>query len=95
MGLTLGSGRKKEELQRAIEKSLGVIDMLIPFTVVIVSSLANYKFYSILSYIYLFIRAAHVAYGSSQARGRIGATVTITAGSEPCLQPTPQPTAKP
>ena len=39
-------------------------------------------------------RAAPVAYGGSQARGRIGAVATglphSNTGSEPCLQPTPQ-----
>ena len=45
--------------------------------------------------------AAPLAYGGSQARGRIGALATglrqshSHAGSEPCLQPTPQLTATP
>ena len=45
--------------------------------------------------------AAPAAYGGSQARGRIGAVATglhqshSNAGSEPCLQPTPQLTATP
>ena len=45
--------------------------------------------------------AAPAAYGGSQARGRIGAVATglhqshSNAGSEPCLQPTPQLTAMP
>ena len=45
--------------------------------------------------------AAPVAYGGSQARGRIGAVATSlrqshsNAGSEPRLQPTPQLTATP
>ena len=62
------------------------------------------------SFFYLFIYlfclfpiswAAPVAYGDSQARGRIGAVLTglrqrhSNAGSEPCLQPTPQLTAMP
>ena len=43
--------------------------------------------------------AAPAAYGGSQARGQIGAVATglrqshNSAGSEPCLQPTPQLTA--
>ena len=43
--------------------------------------------------------AAPMAYGGSQARGRIGATAAglrhshSNTGSEPCLQPTPQLTA--
>ena len=46
-------------------------------------------------------RAAPLAYGGSQARGRIGAAATSPhhshshARSEPCLQPTPQLTATP
>ena len=42
-----------------------------------------------------------MAYGSSQARGQIGATAASlyhshsNVGSEPCLQPTPQLTATP
>ena len=45
--------------------------------------------------------AALAAYGGSQARGPIGAVATglrqshSNAGSEPCLQPTPQLTATP
>ena len=44
-------------------------------------------------------RAAPMTYGGSQARGLIGATAAglhhscSSAGSEPCLQPTPQLTA--
>ena len=43
-----------------------------------------------------FFRAAPMVYGSSQARGRIGAVVAglchshSNAGLEPCLLPTPQ-----
>ena len=46
--------------------------------------------------LFFFFRATPVAYGGSQARGRIGAVATglrqshSNAGSEPCLQPTPQ-----
>ena len=58
------------------------------------------------SLIYLFIYfaiywAAPVAYGGSQARGRIGGVAASLrqshskAGSEHCLQPTPQLTAMP
>ena len=45
--------------------------------------------------------ATLVAYGGSQAKGSIGAVATglcqshSNAGSEPCLQPTPQLMAKP
>ena len=48
-----------------------------------------------------FSSAALMAYGGSQARGRIGAVATSlhqshsNAGSEPHLQPTPQLTATP
>ena len=48
-----------------------------------------------------FSIAAPMAYGDSQARGRIGAVATglhqshSNAGSEPRLQPTPQLTATP
>ena len=48
-----------------------------------------------------FLRLLPVAYGGSQARGRIGAVATdlcqghSNAGSEPHLQPTPQLTAMP
>ena len=55
--------------------------------------------------IYLFIyfclfRATPMAYGDSQARGQIRAVAAGlhshgNAGSEPCLQPTPQLTATP
>ena len=41
-----------------------------------------------------FFRAVHVAYGSSQARGRITAAAAglyhSNAGSNPCLRSTPQ-----
>ena len=43
---------------------------------------------------FLFFRATPMAYGSSQARGRIGATAASlchsNSGSKPCLRPTPQ-----
>ena len=45
---------------------------------------------------FCFFRAARVAYGSSQARDRIGAVAAglhhsySNARSEPCLRPTPQ-----
>ena len=45
--------------------------------------------------------AVHMAYRSSQARGRIGATAAglchsnSNSGSEPCLQLTPELTAMP
>ena len=47
-------------------------------------------------FIYLPLRAAPAAYGSSQAKGQIWATAAChshrhsSAGSEPCLWPTPQ-----
>ena len=47
----------------------------------------------------LFFRAAHVAYGDSQARGPVGAIAAglhhshSNAGSAPNLRPTPQLTA--
>ena len=49
----------------------------------------------------LFLWAAPVAYGGSQARGRIGAVATglcqshSNTGSEPRVEPTPQLTATP
>ena len=51
--------------------------------------------------LFAFSRAALVAYGGSQARGRIGAVTAglrqshSNVGSEPHLQPTPQLTAMP
>ena len=66
-----------------------------------------YDFYYLLevppSFLFLFLRAAPVAYGSFQARGQIGATVVgrhhncshSHAGSKPCLRPTPPLTATP
>ena len=51
--------------------------------------------------LFLFFRAALVAYGGSQARGRTGATAAglhhshSNAGSELCLRPTPQLKAMP
>ena len=51
--------------------------------------------------LFAFPRAAPAAYGGSQTRGPIGAAAAglrqshSNAGSEPCLQPTPQPTATP
>ena len=57
----------------------------------------QYKFpYGIIS-VCLFFRAAPAAFGSSQARGQIGATAAshshISMGPELCLRPTPQLTA--
>ena len=52
-------------------------------------------------FFFVFFRAAPMEYGGSQARGPIRATATglhqshSNAGSKPCLQPTPQLTAKP
>ena len=52
-------------------------------------------------FIFLLFRATSTAYGSSQARGRIGAIAASlyhshsNAGSEPSMQPTPQLIAKP
>ena len=51
--------------------------------------------------LFVFFRAAHAAYGGSQARGPIGATAAglyhshSNAGSKPHLQPTPQLMATP
>ena len=55
-----------------------------------------FLFYFILFYLFLLFRAAPTAYGSSQARGPIGATAAglrhshSNAGSEMQLWPTPQ-----
>ena len=52
-------------------------------------------------FLFVFLRAAPAAYGSSQARGKIGAAAASlyhshsNAGSKPSLQITPQLTAKP
>ena len=54
-----------------------------------------------LFYLYLLFRATTVAYGSLQAKGRMGATATglhhshSNMGSKPHLQPTPQLTTMP
>ena len=54
-----------------------------------------------LPFFVLFFGATPMAHGGSQAKGRIRATATSlphsysNAGSEPCLQPTPQVTAMP
>ena len=53
-------------------------------------------FFLFFVFFWWIFRVAAQAYGSSQARGRVGATVAdlphshSNAGSEPCLQPTPQ-----
>ena len=55
----------------------------------------------ILIFLFCLFRAAPAAYGSSQARGQIGATAVDqghshnNANSEPCLRPTPELTAMP
>ena len=74
------------------------------------SFLDESQFLSFLSFFYLFIyffclfafsRAASMAYGGSQARGRIGAVAAglhqghSNSGSEPHLQPIPQLMATP
>ena len=52
-------------------------------------------------FFFLLFRASLAAYGSSQARGRIGAVASglhhshSNTGSKPCLQPTPQLTVTP
>ena len=52
-------------------------------------------------FVCLLFRATLVAYGSSQAKGRIGSAAAILhhshskAESEPCLQPTPKLIATP
>ena len=54
-----------------------------------------------ISVLVLRFQATPMAYGGSQARGRMGATAAglhqshSNTGSEPCLQPTPQLTATP
>ena len=58
-------------------------------------------FYFILSFVFCLFRAAPAAYGGFQARDLIRAVAASlrhshsSAGSEPCLQPTPQLTATP
>ena len=53
------------------------------------------------AFFFFLFRAAPMAYGSSQVRGRIGAIAASpghnhnNSGSEPGLQPTPQLTATP
>ena len=50
-------------------------------------------------FFFFFFRAAPTAYGGSQTIGLIGVVASglhySSAGSEPCLQPTPQLTATP
>ena len=66
----------------------------------------EFSFLSFLSFFFFFClfsfsRSAPAAYGGSQARGQIGAVASglrlshSNAGSEPCLQSTPQLTATP
>ena len=64
--------------------------------------IGNYEFlmyslflFFILFYIFCPFRATPKAFGSSQARGWIGAAAQIKVGSEPCLWPIPQLTATP
>ena len=59
------------------------------------------QFFWCVFFFFSFFRAAPVAYGSSQSRGWIGAAAaslchshSIAVGSEPPLQPTPQPEAR-
>ena len=57
--------------------------------------------FNLFFWLFAFSRAAPAAHGGSQARGLIGAVAAglrqshSNAGSEPRLQPTPQPTAMP
>ena len=58
------------------------------------------SYFYILAHLFFFLfRAAPVAFGSSQARGRISAVAASlyhshgNAGSKPCPRPTPQLTA--
>ena len=61
----------------------------------------NFKFCLVFFFFFCLFRAASVAYGGSQARGRIGTVAAglhhshSSAGSKPHLQPTPQLTATP
>ena len=63
--------------------------------------LVRFRFLSFFFFFFLFATswATSVVYGGSQARGQIGTIATglhqshSNAGSEPCLQPTPQFTA--
>ena len=54
------------------------------------------KFFVSFCFVFCFLRLQPAAYGSSQARGRNGATAAglrhshRNAGSKPCLQPAPQ-----
>ena len=65
------------------------------------ASVGDVLIYLFIYCLFAFSRAASVAYGGSQARGRIGAAATglhhshSYAGSEPSLRPTPQLTATP
>ena len=77
--------------------------IFIPFKFSAVMNMVLYKhlasFY--FSNVFFFFRATMTAYGSSQASGRIGATVAglqhshSNGGSESCLQASPQLTAMP
>ena len=57
------------------------------------NSNSNITVFYLLLLFFLFLGGALVAYGSSQARGRIGAAASIlhhsNVGSQPCMQPTP------
>ena len=58
-------------------------------------SLIRYSLKKFFFYIFLLFRATFPVYGSSQAKGGIGAVAAAGlhhshVGSEPCLQPTPQ-----
>ena len=68
---------------------------------VIVSIGFHFYFYIFIFCLFAFSRAAYVAHGGSQARGRIGAVATglhhnhSNLGFEPRFRPTPQLTAMP
>ena len=72
-----------------------------PLTLLLEPQEPNFSPSNILSLIYIYflfllLRAVPTAYGSSQARGQIGATGAVIhhghsyTVSEPCLRPTPQ-----
>ena len=63
-----------------------------------ISQTEKYKLYDFILFYFCLFRAAPMAYGGSQVRGRIGASLHHSqshAGSELFLRPTPQLMAMP
>ena len=93
---TFYNTREMRKLLRIIGGDLAFLDL----EVLSGSQTASHSVLSFFfSFLFFFFRAAGAAYGSSQARGQIGATATglhhshSNARSELCLQPTSEFTA--